>query len=129
MAEYGSQALPILVRESVQGASFEAALRRATGKSLASLDKAWSKRLENSWLWVRALANDTVLLGLATIFLVVGYLRVKRRNRERLEEMARQDMLEDRLMALMAEQKAESNPPVSALSSSVDEPEKHPWLH
>lgn len=129
MAEYGAQALPILVRESVKGASFEAALRRATGQSLASLDKAWSKRLENSWLWVRALANDTVLLGLATIFLVVGYLRVKRRNRERLEEMARQDALEDRLMALMEEQMSEAQPRTGGLSNPSSEPEKHPWLH
>ena len=129
MSEYGSQVLPILVRESIQGASFEAALRRATGKSLASLDAAWSKRLENSWLWVRALANDTVLLGLATIFLVVGYLRVKRRNRERLQEMARQDALEDRLMALMAEQTSEPRSPLSASGSTGEDSEKHPWLH
>lgn len=129
MSEYGSDVLPILVRESVKGASFEAALRRATGQSLASLDKAWSKRLENSWLWVRAVANDTVLLGLATIFLVVGYLRVKRRNRERLEDMARQDALEDRLMALMSEQAAESQGSVTLRGSQAGEAEEHPWLH
>jgi hypothetical protein len=129
MSEYGSEVLPILVRESVQGASFEAALRRATGKSLAYLDKAWSKRLENSWLWVRALANDTVLLGLATIFLVVGYLRVKRRNGERLAEMARQDALEDRLMALLAEQDVESKLRGGGRSAQNGDPKEHPWLH
>jgi hypothetical protein len=118
VGKYGQDVLPVLVKESVRGASFEAALRRATGRSMSQLDKAWSKRLKKSWLWVKAVANDSVLIGFASLFLFVAYARVRRRNRERLAEMARQDALEDRLLALLAEQaalneepKPQSNPP------------------
>ena len=129
IGEYGEKTLPILVRESVQGASFEASLRRATGQSLADLDRAWSKRLGKSWLWVKAVANDTVLLGLATIGLVVGYLRVRRRNRERLAEMARQDALEDRLMALLAEQDAAAGKGGEPASRREPPSTGSSWLH
>jgi hypothetical protein len=123
VGRHGQDVLPILVKESIRGASFEAALRRATGQSMAQLDKAWSKRLKKSWLWVKALANDSVLIGFATFLLFVAYARVRRRNRERLAEMARQDALEDRLLALLAEQEA--------LRKLPDVPEDPPaeWIH
>lgn len=90
---------------------------------MGELDKAWSKRLKKSWLWVKALANDTVLIGFATLLLFVAYARVRHRNRVRLAEMARQDALEDKLLALLAEQEA--------LRSLPDESEATPreWIH
>ena len=127
VGEHGEEVLPILVRESIKGASFEAALRKATGRSMGSLDRAWSKRLKKSWLWVKALANDTVLLGLASFGLFVAYARVRRRNKKRLAEMARQDELEDKLAALLAEQEAlrregQGSPPSGPSESG-------PWIH
>jgi hypothetical protein len=123
VGRYGQDVLAVLVRESVKGASFEASLRKATGRSMGELDRAWSKRLKKSWLWVKALVNDTALLGFATILLFVAYARVRHRNRARLAEMARQDALEDKLMALLAEQ--------DALRSLPDEREAPPreWIH
>jgi hypothetical protein len=127
VGENGPEVLPILVHESIKGASFEAALRKATGQSLSALDKAWSKRLKKSWLWVKAVANDTVLIGLASLLLFVAYGRVRRRNKKRLAEMAREDELEDKLLALIAEQEA--------LREGQSEPQQEgstggtPWFH
>ena len=121
---HGETVLQSLVQASLQGASFEASLRKATGESISELDRAWSKRLKNSWLWVRAIANDSVLLGLSSLLLFVAYARVRRRNKRRLEEMARQEALEDRLAELLAEKDSLGNEPPFTKT-----PPQSPWIH
>jgi len=127
VGRYGEGVLSTLVRQSIRGASFEEALFAATGRTIDELDQAWGSRPGRSWLWVKAIANDGVLLGLAGGILVFGYVRVRRRNRQRLAEMARQDELEDRLAALLFKQKALQDAPVDLDQEAPTN--GNPWIH
>ena len=77
-----------------------AAVRRATGRSLDEVDAEWRARWENSGLQWTALADEGILWGLAAFALAFGAFGVKRRNRRRLEQWAREEALRDALLQM-----------------------------
>ncbi len=115
---YGEESLRVLVRELAGGRPVRAAFREATGEGLDEVDQAWRSRLESSKLWFPSLVGDGAWWGLGGVLLLLGYLRVRRRNRERRAALEREDALQRRLEeAWLREQRVPELPP---------EP---PWAH
>ncbi len=100
--QYGEDALRTLVREMAMGTPVRAAFREATGSSMDQVDEAWRARLQKSNLWFPPLVSDSVWFGLGGLVLFVGWLRVRRRNRERRAWMEREETLQRELDELWA---------------------------
>lgn len=100
--EYGAEAFQTLVFEMARGRTVQRALHEATGLTMTRLDQKWRGRLTGSGIGLSALVNDTVILGGAGIaFVVLGFAALRRRK-ARLEEMGREDALQDALYAALA---------------------------
>lgn len=95
--EFGQESLQRLLREMAGGAPVRAAFRDATGQSLDQVDAAWRARLQQSQLWFPPLVSDSVWFALGGLVLVGGWLRVRRRNRERRAWMEREEELQRQL--------------------------------
>ncbi len=95
--EYGLPALQRLLKEMSAGRPVRAAFREATGQSLDQVDAAWRARLEHSQLWFPPLVSDSVWFALGGFVLFGGWLRVRRRNRERRAWMEREEELQRQL--------------------------------
>ena len=98
--EFGQVALQRLLREMAAGTPVRAAFREATGQSLDQVDAAWRARLERSKLWFPPLVSDSVWFALGGLILFGGWLRVRRRNRERRAWMEREEELQRQLEEL-----------------------------
>jgi hypothetical protein len=98
--EFGHPALQALLREMASGTPVRAAFREATGQSLDQVDAVWRSRLQRSQLWFPPLVSDSVWFALGGFVLVGGWLRVRRRNRERRAWMEREDDLQRQLELL-----------------------------
>lgn len=96
--EYGSESLKILSRNLAAGKAAPAAVRAATGQDIDTVDKAWRKRLSTSHLWITPLVDDMVWFSLGGLLLVIGAIKVKRRNKKRLEALELEDRLRDLYM-------------------------------
>lgn len=99
---YGQDAFREMVRRMARGDTVDAALLSATGKSTRQIDRAWRARLASSPLWIQQVFNDTTLLGLGGIALVVGWVSVRRRRRAQLAGWERQEALQDAIYASLA---------------------------
>jgi hypothetical protein len=116
--EYGLEALQLLLREMAAGTPVRAAFRHATGKSLEQVDGAWRARLQRSQLWFPPLVSDSVWFALGGFVLFGGWLRVRRRNRERRAWLEREEALHRQLEALWLEREA---------TRAQDDPRDAPW--
>ena len=101
-AEYGDEAFQQVIFDMARGRSVEASLFSATGLPLSRLDQEWRGRLTSSGIWLKTLVSDTVLLGGAALLFVVFGIQARRRQKERLAAMAREDQLQDALYAALA---------------------------
>jgi len=99
--EYGEDAVKSLVHSMAKGEPFRAAIRIATGHSASDIDAEWRDRLESSTLWLEALANDGIIMALGGIFLITGWLGVRRRNKKKLAKWAEEEALEDELARVL----------------------------
>ncbi len=98
--EHGEDDLRELVRQLAIGTPVRAAFREATGQSMDEVDQAWRSRLQKSHLWFPPLVSDSMWFAVGGLVLFVGWLRVRRRNRERRAWMEREEALERELEAL-----------------------------
>ena len=101
---YGQQALHRIIREMASGEPFAAAVRIATGDSVATIDSRWRQRLSGSdMLWLRPLVSDTMLLATAGLaFLGLGVAALRRR-REQFRAMAAKEADVDAWYAQLSE--------------------------
>jgi hypothetical protein len=118
--EYGQPAVQQLLREMAGGTPVRAAFRHATGESLEDVDSAWRARLQSSRLWLPAIVSDSFFFAIGSLVLVGGWLRVRRRNRERRAWMEREEELQ-RQLDLMWAQRLGAGPEPDA------EPQDPPW--
>jgi hypothetical protein len=121
-AEHGEEAIRTLVISMAGGSPFEASIKRATGKRMSAIDRAWRSRLEDSWLWVHSLTVDTFLMSLGAVLLVVAFFAVRFRNRRKLALWKEQEALEDALYSLLMH-------PVDTPSSPSDPTPRTPTWH
>ena len=98
--EFGQDAVQRLLKELAAGSPVRAAFRKATGQSLDQVDAAWRARLQQSQLWFPPLVSDSVWFAFGGLVLFGGWLRVRRRNRERRAWMEREDELHRQLELL-----------------------------
>jgi hypothetical protein len=101
--EFGEESLQVLIKELAAGAAVPAAFREATGQRLDEVDAAWRARLEGSQLWFPPLVSDSVWFAFGGLMLFAGWLRVRRRNRERRAWMEREEELQRQLDVLWAQ--------------------------
>jgi hypothetical protein len=99
--EYGEEAVRSLVHSMAKGEPFRASIRIATGHSASEIDAEWRERLENSTLWLEAIANDGLIMALGGIFLIAGWLGVRRRNKKKLAQWAKEEAIEDELARVL----------------------------
>ncbi len=118
--EYGHPALQDLLREMSGGTPVRAAFRHATGESLEEVDTAWRSRLQKSQLWFPAIVSDSFFFALGSLVLVGGWLRVRRRNRERRAWMEREEELQRQLELMWSER-------LGAGPGPAPEPEEPAW--
>jgi hypothetical protein len=125
--EYGEDAIRSLVHSMAKGEPFRAAIRIATGNSATEIDAEWRDRLENSTLWLEALANDGLIMSLGGIFLIVGWLGVRRRNKKKLAQWAKEEALEDELSRVLMGEFDVDDPTTEELHR--DHSSHGEWIH
>lgn len=113
--QWGKPALQVVIQKMAAGASADEALRAATGLGPTALDAAWRGRLLASPLWIKALAQPGLWLGLGSFIFIVGGLFRLRRTRKKFDHMVEVEAIEDRrreeaLMAALARRAPPSAP-------------------
>lgn len=99
----GDERLGGLLRQLVEGETFEDAALRTFGRSLRALENDWRRSIARWELLARFLTGTELWWGTVAVLAVIGFVRLRRRQRERLEELAREEQEED---ALVAEERA-----------------------
>lgn len=99
---YGEDAFRALVGRMARGQRVEDALLAATGDGLTEIDQDWRARVASSPMWLQQVFADTTLLGLGGLGLVAGFIGVRRRKKERLEQWAREEELQDAIYASLS---------------------------
>lgn len=112
---WGKEALQTVIQRMAAGDDAETALRAATGLGPRALDAAWRGRLLASPLWIKALAQPGLWLGIGSLAFVVAGLFRLRRTRKKFDRMVEQDALEDQrreaaVMAALARRRPPSAP-------------------
>jgi peptidase MA superfamily protein len=89
---YGDESLRVIVASLAQDRPLTAALRRATGLSLASMQKAFSDDMSSRFSWLALLTAGGTVWGLIGIVAIVGLVIRRRRQKRRIAQgMARED--------------------------------------
>lgn len=74
------------------GAPFEAAVKDAYGRSLATLEREWHGALERRFgRWPSLLVGLSTLWALAALLLIVGYVRLRREHARTLARWAKEE--------------------------------------
>jgi hypothetical protein len=99
-ANYGVDALPVLIRELAVGRALDDALIAATGEPMPDLEQAWRARFESAPIWSALAGSDNGLWFLIGALAIPAMLSKRYRLRTRMAEMAARE-------ALLAAQEAE----------------------
>ena len=92
---YGDESLRMIVASLAQDRPLTAALRRATGLSLASMQKAFSDDMNSRFSWLALLTAGGTLWGLMGIVAVVGLVIRRRRQKRRMAQGIAQEDAEE----------------------------------
>jgi len=85
-AERSGDAIRWILDAYRESGSFDAAVERATGESLASLERRWRERGRSRFPWLKTLWQATTLFGVLAVATVAAYaIRRARARRTRLE--------------------------------------------
>ena len=71
--------------------SFGAASRHVFGEEFFALEEAWRRHLQKRYTWIPLLGSTGTLWFLATVLLLLAYLRKKVSSRRRLREWSQED--------------------------------------
>ncbi len=85
----------IAIRRMASNATFDQAISYSYKRTLKSLESEWRKGLLGRWQWLPLLTGSGLIWGLMVVLFVVSYFAVKRRQRRRMEEMEREEQLQD----------------------------------
>jgi hypothetical protein len=97
-ATYGPDTLNDIVHRMATGTPVRASFRHATGESPDTLDARWRSELESSGLWLQTLTSDAAFWGLAAVIFLFAIFSVRRQNRVRLDQWAREEAHQDALL-------------------------------
>ena len=91
MSQGDEKAFGAMLASVGEGASLDAAVTRAYGRPLASIEAEWRGNLETRWGWVPILFGTTALWGFAGFLLVSAWRRKRRERRAKMAQMAHED--------------------------------------
>lgn len=91
MSQGDERAFGAMLEAVGQGATLDAAVTRAYGRSLGSIETEWRGNLETRWGWVPILFGTTALWGFGGFLLVSAWRRRRRERRQKMARMAQDD--------------------------------------
>jgi hypothetical protein len=91
MSQGDERAFGAMLKSVGEGATLDAAVTQAYGKSLASIEGDWRGNLETRWGWVPILFGTTALWGFGGFLLVSAWRRKRRERRQKMARMAHDD--------------------------------------
>jgi hypothetical protein len=115
---FGPERLGQLIDHVRDGAHFEIAFARAFGVSLGVEQSVWEEDLPNRYSWTPVLTGGSMVWAVASLLLVIGWLRRRRVLAARKAQMAAQEAAEEAALRLAT----------ASLAEDASLPESDPWL-
>ena len=84
--EFGKQKFRTLLELLARGEKFEPAFRQVYKVPFFVVERDWRKRLERNYTWFPVLFSGSAVWFVASIIFVLGFLRKRRRSRDRLKK-------------------------------------------
>lgn len=95
----GEERLGQLLRLLVEGSEFDDAIVETFGVRLRALENEWRRDIARWELVARFFTSPDVWWGGVTIMAVFAWVSLRRRKKERLEEMAQEELEEEQILA------------------------------
>lgn len=92
---YGGEGLAALLEHVSKGDDFSLAFAKAFHTSIRMEEHAWQETLPERYGWMPWVTTGSLVLGLAALITIFGYIRRRRQLRARLAEMTVEDEVED----------------------------------
>lgn len=92
---FDTRSFRILIRHLREGMEFEEAVRESYDATLPSLEREWRETLQERFQTLPLIVTGGGLWVLVSLFVVVAWIRKKRRDRRRLDEWAEQEAAQD----------------------------------
>lgn len=92
---FGGSGLAALLEYVSKGDDFSLAFAKAFQTSIRMEEEAWRKTLPDRYGWMPWVTTGSLVLSLAAIACIIGYVRRRRQLRSRLLEMSEEDAVED----------------------------------
>ena len=97
--ERGANRFRALMQQLRRGADFDDAVLAAYYEHLPSMERRWREQLRDRFSTLPLLFSGTALWLLATLLLVLAYVRRRRQHRDEIQRMAREEATQSRLFA------------------------------
>jgi len=112
IGEYGLDTFQSFIRRLGDGEKFVKAMESSYMTSLHELEKQWISDLKMSYNWIPLLSSGGTVWTLASILIIIGYIRKRRQTRIRMAKWEKEEAEAERI-ALLAEQIANEGLPES----------------
>jgi len=95
----------------LEGRSFNDAFDRTYGMSIARAEETWRANLFGGTEWITVVTGSSALWGAAVVLFIVAWSRARRRKRERLAQMAREEAPLEQVIATLSSMAEEQMAP------------------
>jgi|GEM_PF-2182320 len=89
--EFGERKFHKFVRRLASGGEFYTSLEESFGLDVEKLEEKWLSDLKLNYAWLPAITSGGTLWGLASLFLVIGYLRKRRERKKKMLKWEEQE--------------------------------------
>ena len=96
--EYGSEALPRLIKGIAHGLDAEEALRVSTGLGLKHLERRWKEELKKRYSWIPIVTSFFSLWFLVSLLFLLGYWLKRRKTKRILEKWGQEEALAESML-------------------------------
>ncbi len=82
--EFGGRKFHAFVRRLASGGEFYSSLEEIFGLNAEELEKRWKSDIKMTYAWLPAITSGGTLWGVASVFLVLGWLRKRRERKKKM---------------------------------------------
>jgi len=107
--EYGPGAIRKLLKTARSTGDLDAAFRRVAGKGVYELESEWIGKMTRRYKWIPILSGGVTLWAMASVLVVIGYMRKRRMRRLKYQLWE----MEERLAGFLARDDDDDDPPPS----------------